>query len=81
MDVADLVCHGQAVEAPQLRESLRVISKQAPPQRVAKARGVFVGGPVAINLLVVELVVKADLIEQPAVESIKHIVLALGERE
>lgn len=81
MDVADFVGQLQSIKSAQLRQRKLIIIDQVLPQTAAILCSVVVGSPIPVQLLIVQVITKTDIVEQPAVQTVQYVRIALPERE
>ena len=71
VDMTDLVGELQTVELAQLEQRGLTVIDQLLVQPVTESRGIIIGRAVSIELLLIEFVMKTDVIEQPAVQTVQ----------
>lgn len=81
MDVADFVGQLQSIKSAQLGQRKLIIIDQALPQTATIPCSVVVGSPIPVQLLIIQVITKTDIVEQPAVQTVQYVRIALPERE
>lgn len=81
MDMADFVGQLQSIKSAQLGQRKLIIIDQALPQTATIPCSVVVGSPIPVQLLIIQVITKTDIVEQPAVQTVQYVRIALPERE